>query len=358
MMDFIHTSGVLIIQHLQNNYREYNSFLSFMSIVGDPRNIFYVYFPLWFHLSHNVGTKMIWVAVVGDWFNLIFKWILYGQRPYWWVHETHLFQNSSKPHLDQFHITCETGPGSPSGHAMGSSCVWYLMVTSALAFTRSSCVSSVWSFQRFHLFRSILWTAFWVIQISVCISRVFIATHFPHQVVLGLVIGMLVAEAFDHITWIYNASLKRYLLVNVFLLSFAICFYLLLKLLDFDPLWSVAKAKMWCANPDWIHLDTTPFAGLCRNLGALFGLGLAVNSEMFIQSCKGKNGCNTVFKLLCMTANLTFLQLYDLIKMPNHSEALFYILSFCKSASVPFGVVAVIPYCVCLLIRDDERKLC
>ncbi|PWA31310.1 glucose-6-phosphatase 2-like isoform X1 [Gambusia affinis] len=358
MMDFIHTSGVLIIQHLQNNYREYNSFLSFMSIVGDPRNIFYVYFPIWFHLSHNVGTKMMWVAVVGDWFNLIFKWILYGQRPYWWVHETHLFQNSSKPHLDQFHITCETGPGSPSGHAMGSSCVWYVMVTSALAFTRSSCVSSVWSFQRFHLLKSILWTAFWVIQISVCISRVFIATHFPHQVVLGLVIGMLVAEAFDYITWIYNASLKRYLLVNIFLLSFAICFYLLLKLLDFDPLWSVAKAKMWCANPDWIYLDTTPFAGLCRNLGALFGLGLAVNSEMFIQSCKGKNGCNVVFKLLCMTANLTILQLYDLIKMPNHSEALFYILSFCKSASVPLGVVAVIPYCVCLLIRDDERKLC
>lgn len=43
--------------------------------------------------------------------------------------------------------------GSPSGHAMGSSCVWYVMVTSALAFTRSSCISSVWSFQR--------WTFTW-----------------------------------------------------------------------------------------------------------------------------------------------------------------------------------------------------
>lgn len=169
-------------------------------------------------------------------------------------------------------------------------------------------------------------------------------------------LGMLVAEAFDHIPWIYNASLKLYLQVNFFLLSFAVCFYLLLKLLDIDPLWSVAKAKTWCANPEWIHLDTTPFAGLWRNLGALFGLGLAVNSELFMQSCKSKNGCNIVFKLLCMTANLTFLQLYDLIKMPNHNEALFYILSFFKSASVPFGVVAVIPYCVHLLIRGKEKK--
>ncbi len=73
-MDFVHSSGVLVIQHLQNNYREYHDFLNFMSTVGDPRNIFSVYFPLWFHLSHNVGTKMIWAAVVGDWLNLIFKW--------------------------------------------------------------------------------------------------------------------------------------------------------------------------------------------------------------------------------------------------------------------------------------------
>lgn len=169
---------------------------------------------------------------------------------------------------------------------------------------------------------------------------------------------MLVAEAFNHIPSVYNASLKVYLQTNIFLFSFAVCFYLLLILMDIDPLWSVAKAKKWCANPDWIHLDTTPFAGLVRNLGALFGLGLAVNSEMFVQSCKGKNGCKTIFKLMCMTATLTFLQLYDFIKMPVHSEVLFYILSFWKSASIPFGVVAVIPYCVNLFIREhEERKL-
>ncbi|CAG5865569.1 unnamed protein product [Menidia menidia] len=356
-MDFIHNFGVLVIQHLQSNYREYYSFLNFMSAVGDPRNIFSVYFPLWFHFSHNVGTKMIWVAVIGDWFNLIFKWILYGQRPYWWVKETYLYHNNSIPHLDQFHLTCETGPGSPSGHAMGSSCVWYMMITSALNFARPSSVSSVRSVQRFHVLRSCLWMTFWVIQISVCLSRVFIATHFPHQVIFGLVTGMLVAEVFDHIPSVYNASLKVYLQANVFLLSFAMCFYLLLKLMDIDPLWSVNKAKKWCANPDWIHLDTTPFAGLVRNLGALFGLGLAVNSDMFAQSCKGKNGCKTVFKLMCIAATLTFLQLYDLIKMPTDSEALFYLLSFCKSASVPLGVVAVIPYFVHLLIKGEETKL-
>ncbi|XP_078795400.1 glucose-6-phosphatase 2 [Oryzias latipes] len=355
-MDFIHSFGVLVIQHLQNDYKDYHALLNFMSTVGDPRNIFYFYFPFWFHLSHDVGTKMIWVAVIGDWFNLIFKWILYGQRPYWWVQETHLYQNHSVPRLEQYYITCETGPVNPSGHAMGSSCVWYVMITSALNFAKPSTVSSHWSFQRFYLLRLSLWMVFWAIQISVGVSRVFIATHFPHQVILGLFTGVLVAEGFDHITLVYNASFKVYLQANIFLLSFAVCFYLLLTLMDIDPSWSVTKAKKWCANPDWIHLDTTPFAGLVRNLGALFGLGLALNSDMFIQSCKRKNGYKIVFRVTCMAAGLTFLQLYNFIKMPTHTETLFYIFSFCKSASVPLGVVAVIPYCVDFLIKDKDRK--
>uniref|UniRef100_A0A8C6Q8B6 Glucose-6-phosphatase n=1 Tax=Nothobranchius furzeri TaxID=105023 RepID=A0A8C6Q8B6_NOTFU len=324
-MDFVHRFGVLIIQHLQNNNGEYYNFLSFMSTVGDPRNIFHslfpIYFPLWFHLCQDAGTKMIWVAVFGDWFNLIL-------RPYWWVQETHLYQNNSIPLYFA---------GSPSGQAMGSLCVWYVMIASALNFARPSSVSSVRSL--FHLLRSFLWMAFWVVEMTVCISRVFIATHLPHQVLLGLAAGMLVAEVFDHIPLIYNASLKLYLQTNILLLSFTVCFYVLLKLLDFDPLWSVAKAKRWGANPDWIHLDTTPFAGLWRNVGALFGLGLAVSSGKLVPIRKGENGSQTIYKLMCMTASLTFLQLYDLIKMPTHGEAPFYMLSFCKSAAVPVCVM-------------------
>ncbi|XP_014746402.1 PREDICTED: glucose-6-phosphatase 2 isoform X3 [Sturnus vulgaris] len=186
-MDLLHSNGVLIIQHLQRDYRAYQDFLNFMSHVGDPRNIFSIYFPLWFQLNQVVGTKMIWVAVIGDWFNLIFKWILFGHRPYWWVQETMIYPNQSSPCLEQFPITCETGPGSPSGHAMGSSCVWYVMVTAALSYTVRWKDKSAVTLHR--LTWSFLWSIFWIIQISVCISRVFIATHFPHQVVLGVFAG-------------------------------------------------------------------------------------------------------------------------------------------------------------------------
>lgn len=38
--------------------------------------------------------------------------VLFGERPYWWVHETRFYGSGSAPALQQFPITCETGPGT------------------------------------------------------------------------------------------------------------------------------------------------------------------------------------------------------------------------------------------------------
>lgn len=168
--------------------------------------------------------------------------------------------------------------------------------------------------------------------------------------------GMLVAEAFEHIPSIQTASLKTYIKANVFLFFSALGFYLVLKLIDIDLLWSVPKAKKWCTNPEWVNIDTTPFAGLVRNLGVLFGLGLGIHSAMFVVSCKVKCGYEGSFRISCMAASLATLQLYDRIKIPTHTEYLFYTLSFCKSAAIPLTVVALVPYCIHMLMKQTEKK--
>uniref|UniRef100_A0A8C9T4X6 glucose-6-phosphatase n=2 Tax=Scleropages formosus TaxID=113540 RepID=A0A8C9T4X6_SCLFO len=328
-----------------------------MSSVGDPRNILSFYFPLCFQVSHVVGIKMLWVAVIGDWFNLIFKWILFGHRPYWWVHETQFYQNNSHPHLEQFHITCETGPGSPSGHAMGSSSVWYVIVTSVLHLTQPSKSGPRHWNHRLWITWSLLWIAFWIIQIIVCISRVFVATHFPHQVILGVLAGVLVAEAFEHLPSIHTANLNVYIQTNLFLLSFASGFYLLHRMANIDLMWSVPKAKKWCVDPAWIHLDSSPFAGLVRNSGALLGLGLALHSQMFLQSCRGRNGQRASFRLVCTGASLGALRLCELMEVSMKTELLFHAFSFCKSAVGPLSVVALVPYCLHVLTGVRENKL-
>ncbi|XP_078501464.1 glucose-6-phosphatase catalytic subunit 1-like [Lissotriton helveticus] len=351
-MDLLHDSGAQMVQYLQVNYKSSQDWFMFVSFAADLRNTFFVFFPIWFHLCEAVGIKLIWVAVIGDWLNLVFKWILFGQRPYWWVHDTDYYSNTSAPVIEQYPATCETGPGSPSGHAMGAAGVYYVMVTAVLSIVlkRNPPALKNWCL------RGVLWAGFWMVQICVCLSRIFLAAHFPHQVITGVISGMAVAEAFHHIPSIYKTSLKRYLSTTLFLFVFALGFYLLLKSLGVDLLWTLEKAKRWCAKPEWIHIDTTPFAGLLRNLGIFCGLGLALNSRMYQESCRGKKGGQFTFRLYCIISSLIVLHLFDSFKPPTKVELLFYMLSFCKSAAVPLAAVGIIPYCVSQVLSHQDKK--
>ncbi|KAG2460897.1 G6PC2 phosphatase, partial [Polypterus senegalus] len=278
-MDWLHSSGVDAIHYLQTHYQNSQQWFLFVSNVADLRNTFFVLFPLWFHLREKVAVRLIWVAVIGDWLNLVLKWVLFGQRPYWWVHETQYYGNTSAPLVEQFPVTCETGP------------------------------------------------------------------------------GILVAEAFSRIEWIYSASLKKYLVTTLFLFSFTLGFYLLLKVLGVDLLWTLDKAKRWCVRPEWVHMDTTPFASLLRNLGTLFGLGLALNSPLYLEKCHGKRDESAPFRLACIVTSVVLLHGFDSFRPSTQIEGLYYLLSFCKSAIVPLTSVAIIPYGVSNLLTSSGKKL-
>lgn len=142
LMDAVQGFGVSTTHYLQTNYQDAQGLFLWVSWAADLRNTFFIFFPLWFHLRASVGIKLIWVAVIGDWLNLVFKWwvsqkilirhvklnvlsgflkseyysavlfrILFGERPYWWVHETAYYTGSARPHIEQYPMTCETGPG-------------------------------------------------------------------------------------------------------------------------------------------------------------------------------------------------------------------------------------------------------
>ncbi|XP_028263309.1 glucose-6-phosphatase catalytic subunit 1 [Parambassis ranga] len=354
VMDALQGFGVSSTHYLQTHYKDAQGLFLWVSWAADLRNTFFIFFPLWFHLRASVGIKLIWVAVIGDWLNLVFKWVLFGERPYWWVHETAHYANTAAPHIQQYPMTCETGPGSPSGHAMGAAGVYYTLVTSVLTImTTKRKHGGNKSALRDRYLRVALWTLFWAVQVCVCLSRVFIAAHFPHQVLAGVITGMVVAEAFNRTQWIYSASMSRYFYTTLFLTCFAVGFYLLLKVLGVDLLWTLEKAQRWCVRPEWVHLDTTPFASLLRNMGTLFGLGLGLHSPLYTET---KKSSSTAVKTGCVLTSLLLLHLFDSFKPPTHTAALFYLLSFCKSATVPLVTVSIIPYCVSRALSVHSRK--
>ncbi|XP_065098824.1 glucose-6-phosphatase a, catalytic subunit, tandem duplicate 1 [Paramisgurnus dabryanus] len=350
-MDLLHSWGVNIAVHLQTEHGDYNNLFHRVSSVADLHTTFFVFFPLWFHLRRDVGIKLIWVAVVGDWLNLVLKWVLSGERPYWWVHETMFYGPVKHPELKQFPITCETGPGSPSGHAMGSAGVGYVMVTALLSIASDRKTPAL----HYRLLQLMLWTLLGFVELLVCMSRVYLAAHFPHQVISGVMSGIIVAEIFSRQQWIYSASLKKYFNSTLFLLSFAVGFYVLLKVLGVDLLWTLEKAQKWCVNPDWVLMDTTPFASLLRNMGTLFGLGLGLHLSCHSESKRNNN--SALFRSGCICISLVLLQLLDSVTFSSNNHLLFYFLSFCKSAAALVLPTALVPAAMSwILYRGKHEK--
>jgi len=87
LMDAMQGFGVSTTRYLQTNYPDARGLFLWVSWATDLRNTFFIFFPLWFHLRSSVGIKLIWVAVIGDWLNLVFKW---------WVSESEVLLNCGK----------------------------------------------------------------------------------------------------------------------------------------------------------------------------------------------------------------------------------------------------------------------
>lgn len=282
------------------------------------------------------------MAAISEWLNAVFKWLLFGGRPYWWVNENkHLFE--AEPTIMQFRLTCETGPGNPSGHAMVTCSVWYLMVTAIIHYKLTKEKSGV--------LKGLCWTVFLVVLVCVNISRCFIAAHFPHQVLLGSVVGVTLAYIFNHIST-HHLTLKHHVTMACMILTSSLVVFYILEWLGYDPAWTFPKAKKWCANPEWVYMDTSPFFALVRDYGSLVGLGIATvyeNEELQIKR-------NIPEMLIQITLALSVTLGSEYIKIPQDSAAVFYVLAFTKYTLLPFVVIVVIPQ-ICLTLFNSMLKL-
>ncbi|KAF7666181.1 hypothetical protein LDENG_00117670 [Lucifuga dentata] len=350
-MDFLHSVGVDFIVHLQTKHNSYEDWISLASAVADLHTLFFILFPIWFHLRRDTAVKLIWVTAIGDWINMVLKWVLFGERPYWWVHESQFYAAGSAPSLQQSPISCETGPGSPSGHAMASVEVWSVMVSALLAIaTEKRCPSLLYRFLQIGL-----WILVVLIEVWVCTSRVYIATHFPHQVIAGVIIGLMVVAVVSKMKWIYRASMKTYFFVVVFMTFSGFGFYNLLIVLGVDLMWTMEKAQKWCVRADWVHLDSNPLASLVRNMGSMFGLGLGLHSALYTE----KKNTSTSFKMGCVIVSLVLLQLLDGWTFSSQNHLLFYCLSFVKHAIALLISTTLVPWAISRIFKGkrDKKKL-
>ncbi|XP_016047481.1 glucose-6-phosphatase 3 isoform X4 [Erinaceus europaeus] len=120
-------TGIAVAETLQNQLPWLEKVWLWVTFLGDPKSLFMFYFPAAYYVSRRVGIAVLWICLITEWLNLVFKWLLFGDRPFWWVHESGYYRQAPAQ-VHQFPSSCETGPGSPSGHCMiTGAALWPIM---------------------------------------------------------------------------------------------------------------------------------------------------------------------------------------------------------------------------------------
>ncbi|KAM6897086.1 glucose-6-phosphatase 3 [Xenentodon cancila] len=338
-MEKLYTQGIWVAETLQGRTRNLEQYWLAITHLGDPKAAFLLVFPLTYFVSRRAGVAVLWVAAVSEWLNLVFKWMLFGERPFWWIGESRLFI-SSQPKVHQFESTCETGPGSPSGHAMVTAAAWWVVVSSLGSFlyqwTHSVVVSSA------------PFVAYVALLVAVGLSRIFILAHFPHQVIAGVITGLILGIVLGRRVP-EGRPLLFFFSLSIGLLLSAVILNVGLQQLGIDVSWSIALAKKWCSRAEWIRLDTAPFSSLTRDCGALLGLGLA-------QYWK-PGGWSLPWAPRALSLAISFMGLYHVnrVPLPVQPQGLFYTLFFVKFVLVPLIVMVLVPGLVHLFTHKKKK---
>lgn len=244
------------IQGWQQDYAGLGSVFLSVSSLGDPSQGFLLYFPIVLSLSYHRGLQFLGAFIVSEWLNMVCKWSLHGERPYWWVLET-----EQDVELIQTRLTCETGPGLPSGHSQAAAVIWFCVTDAVTA--------------RLGRGKLLGWILFITMQVLMFFSRTFIAAHFPHQCIFGCLTGLAVVRVVYLCPSWLELSRLQLVLLSVCLTAYSLTVFFVLRFIGYDPNWSILLAKKHCQSPDWIYVDTTPFYAMVRFSGSALGLALS-----------------------------------------------------------------------------------
>ncbi|KAK8749430.1 hypothetical protein OTU49_015352 [Cherax quadricarinatus] len=334
--------SVEIISSLQHHLEPYESWVVYASVFGDNREAFTFFFPLLAGLANELGARALWASIFVEWSNLLLKWMFKGDRPYWWIGETSLYNDETRPELRQFTNTCESGPGTPSGHLMLNVALFYVATKgiSKLFIQKSTklslCQKSILS--------AVVYTGFLLWIGVIFISRLYIQAHFIHQNILGVIIGLMVGHMAWSTKWLVKLSKVWAVVVACSLIGTAVSTYSLLLSQGLDPLWSLPLALKHCAHSEYVKVDTQVFYLVMRFTGSALGLGLGLSSDQrYVVLNAPRNFIRTI---LTIKGGILIGKMAAMIQanLPTDDMVLFLALSFGLNIALPFIIIALLPH--------------
>lgn len=251
-MDPILEWGIRLIAWLQTTWPWLRSPMQISSFLGNEEFFFLLLPFLYWCVDARLGARVGLILTVSSNINDFFKLAFHAPRPYWVSTQVKA-------------MSSETSYGLPSGHAQRTLSVWGLIGAAG---------------------RSWLRWAIAVLIFFIGFSRIFLAVHFPTDVLLGWMIGGAVLWAFLRWEARVLAWFNRYTLVQKIGLAFVVSLLLIaipLAGLAFappadPPSWATMAAQAFPPKAGEPAIAPRDISGPIGVAGVFFGLatGLAL----------------------------------------------------------------------------------
>ena len=246
-MDFFLENGIRLIVLIQSLGGWLEAPMKFFSFLGSEYFFLFGLPVVYWCIDSRLGIRIGVILLFSTGLNDIFKLALQGPRPYW-------FSAQVNP------LAAESSFGVPSGHAQNAIGVWGMMADR---------VGKSWA-----------WIVAGIVIFLIGFSRMYLAVHFPHDVLVGWILGGLTLWLFllfweRAAAWLKQKSMAQQIL-TAFIVSMV--FVLLGGLLVYGlrgysvpAEWMTNAARAGDPLPAPVSMETSLTTG-----GTLFGLAVGL----------------------------------------------------------------------------------
>ena len=316
-MDSVLNFGVTLITWLQSLGNWLVGPMKFFSFLGSEEFYLMIAPAILWCWDAGLGIRLGLYLMVSAGVNAIFKIFLLGPRPYWFDERV-------------VGLASETSFGVPSGHSQNAAVVWGTLAS------------------RFG--KPLIWVISIIIIFLIGLSRLVLGVHFPHDVLVGWLLGGLLLLVLFKISTPTVNWIRRFDLTKQLLIIFGGSLTLIL-------LGIIAKSVTASFNlpSDWVNraasaypdVPIAPFAlsGLISNAGAFFGLA---GGALWLET-KGGFKTRGVWWQLALRYLIGLIGVmifwYGLGEIFPRGELVFpYILRYLRYALVGLWVTGFAPY--------------
>jgi membrane-associated phospholipid phosphatase len=316
-MEYLYELGISIVLVIQGLGEWLSAPMKLLSFMGSAEFYLLIMPFLYWSIDTALGIRIGLILLFSDAINYYLKVAIHSGRPFWVSRQVESL--SFDPYF-----------GMPSAHAQNSAAVFGLIAAT---------LKHRW-----------VWVLSLLLIFLIGLSRLYLAVHFPQDVILGWLIGFLLVWIFLRVekpvaAWFSSQSLPLAVFV-LFVISISMLLVgLLIRSITSD--WQIPAA--WLENarlafPEEEPINPFKFSGMLLTSGVFFGLsaGALWLSKRGGFNARGSWG-RRILRYLLGVVGVAILWFGLGSLLPEDAGTLGYVLSYLLNAVIGFWISALAP---------------